>query len=128
MEANTPKYAAPDSLAIDLNVNHPDHIPFTARADDPLGSDLYARALNGDFGPIAAYEGPTAEELLTDQMRAQRNARLAQLDALVMNPLRWAQYTAEQQVAFAAYRQALLDVPQQDGFPEVIDWPVMPVF
>jgi len=127
MQANTPKYAAPDGSAIDLNINHPEHgwIPFTARADDPLGSDLYAQAINGDFGPIEAYDGPTVEDLLEIDMRAQRNALLHQLDAIVMNPLRWAQYTVEQQAAFATYRQALLDVPQQNGFPHSIEWPQM---
>jgi len=129
MNANTPKYAAPDHSAIDLNIEHPDHgwIPFTARPDDPLGSELYTRALNGDFGPIAEYDGPSVEEMLEDQMRTQRNALLRQLDAIATNPLRWAEYTAEQQAALATYRQALLDVPQQAGFPSEIDWPVMPV-
>lgn len=28
--------------------------------------------------------------------------------------------------AWAAYRQALRDVPQQEGFPETIEWPQMP--
>lgn len=37
------------------------------------------------------------------------------------NPL-----TAEQQQAWAAYRQQLRDVPQQPGFPENIVWPVQP--
>jgi len=65
-------------------------------------------------------------QALADQMRHERDRRLAQLDAIVSNPLRWADYTAEQQSVLAAYRQALLDVPQQAGFPAQIEWPVMP--
>jgi len=66
------------------------------------------------------------QQALADQRRAERNTRLAQLDAQVMNPLRWAAFTPEEQTALAAYRQALLDVPQQAGFPADIDWPPMP--
>jgi len=90
--------------------------------------DQYA-ALLEYFGqniePYVSRE-PSAEELLAIQMRAQRDTLLAQLDAIVSNPLRWAEYTADQQAALAAYRQALLDVPQQAGFPSEINWPEMP--
>lgn len=34
--------------------------------------------------------------------------------------------TAEQKAAWATYRQALRDVPAQAGFPENINWPVIP--
>jgi len=109
-------------------INHPEHgwIPFTARADDPLSSEIYTQAINGDFGPIEAYDGPTVEDLLEIDMRAHRDARLRELDAVVTNPLRWAEYTAEQQAMFAAYRRALLDVPQQEGFPTKIGRPEVP--
>ena len=33
---------------------------------------------------------------------------------------------ADTQTAWAAYRQALLDVPQQAGFPNTVTWPVAP--
>jgi hypothetical protein len=29
-------------------------------------------------------------------------------------------------VAWATYRQALRDVPEQDGFPDTINWPTKP--
>jgi len=59
-------------------------------------------------------------------MRSQRNQLLAQLDALTGNPLRWAEFDDGQKAALAAYRQALLNVPQQAGFPDDIQWPVVP--
>ena len=34
--------------------------------------------------------------------------------------------TAEQKAEWAAYRQALRDVPAQAGFPVTINWPVIP--
>lgn len=49
-----------------------------------------------------------------------------EVDAVVSNPLRWASLTAEQQQAWADYRQALLDVPSQVGFPHSVDWPIKP--
>ena len=33
---------------------------------------------------------------------------------------------ADTQTEWAAYRQALLDVPQQAGFPNTVTWPVAP--
>jgi hypothetical protein len=32
----------------------------------------------------------------------------------------------ETKVAWAAYRQALRDLPEQPGFPDSVDWPVLP--
>lgn len=46
---------------IDMEINHPalGWIPFTAAPDDPgLGAELHAKALAGDFGPIAEYAEP----------------------------------------------------------------------
>ena len=43
-----------------------------------------------------------------------------------LNPIRWGDLTTEEQLAWREYRQALLDVPQQDGFPWVISWPLLP--
>jgi len=80
-------------------------------------------------GDVEAYIPPTQAELdaaLSDQLRMERDALLAKLDAFVGNPLRWATLSAEQQDAWAGYRQALLDVPQQAGFPNDVVWPVKP--
>jgi len=130
MNAHTPQYATFDGTAIDLVLEHPEYglMPFTASraAKDPLANDLYDRAVNGEFGPIAPYDGPSPQDVLADRMRGQRNQRLAQLDALTANPLRWAEFDDGQKAALAAYRQALLDVPQQAGFAVDIDWPVLP--
>lgn len=67
-----------------------------------------------------------AAELEGVLLREQRGVKLACVDAVVMNPLRWGTLTLAQQQTIAAYRQALLDVPQQAGFPWVVDWPVAP--
>jgi hypothetical protein len=58
--------------------------------------------------------------------RAKRNAMLTDIDQV--NPVRYASLTADQQAELQAYRLALLAVPQQAGFPEVIEWPPKPVW
>lgn len=58
--------------------------------------------------------------------RAYRDALLAQLDSIVSNPLRFANFSDELKAELAVYRQLLLDVPQQSGFPTDIVWPLIP--
>lgn len=60
---------------------------------------------------------PTPEQL-ADEARAKRDSLLHELDAIVSNPLRWAEFDDDTKQALAEYRQALLDYPQQEGFPE----------
>lgn len=45
-----------------------------------------------------------------------------------INPMWWNSMTQEQQAVVAAYRQAILDVTDQPGFPETIDWPTKPAW
>lgn len=60
--AHSPRYSSADNSTIDLMVDFahiPDEVysPYTcSAADDPYG--LHARALAGDFGPIAPYVAP----------------------------------------------------------------------
>jgi hypothetical protein len=64
-------------------------------------------------------DDPTPEELAA-QARAQRDSLLASTD--------WTQLPDVPQAtreAYAVYRQALRDVPLQDGFPTDIIWPTL---
>ena len=65
-----------------------------------------------------------AEEL-TQKARARRDYLLKETVDSV-NPMRWEAMSDEQKDAWRAYRQALLDVPQQEGFPNNIVWPEAP--
>lgn len=65
---------------------------------------------------------PTQEEK-EQAIRNERNLRLAYTD---WTQLPDAPLTAEQKVAYAEYRQALRDVPEQEGFPDAIEWPEEP--
>ena len=119
---------------IDCEINHPTYgwIPFTCDPTDG-GAAFDVAALYAEMGAdpaTAAYVPPTQAELDAAQAQIVRSARDAilanEVDPLVSNPLRWAGLTAEKQTAWADYRQALLDVPQQSGFPNNIVWPTKP--
>ena len=43
-----------------------------------------------------------------------------------ISPLWWDSMTAEVKAAWSKYRQDLLDVPNQPGFPKTIVWPTRP--
>ena len=64
-------------------------------------------------------------ERITRDARARRDTLLKEVVDSV-NPMRWEALTDIQKDAWRAYRQALLDVPQQEGFPTNIVWPEAP--
>lgn len=43
-----------------------------------------------------------------------------------ISPLWWSSMTPEQQQAWTTYRQDLLDITQQPGYPNAIIWPIKP--
>lgn len=61
----------------------------------------------------------------TALMREQRNSFLNDSDWVEL-PTAIARLTAEQFSAWMTYRQALRDVPAQEGFPNTITWPTQP--
>ena len=71
------------------------------------------------------YRPPSPEDLAA-AARARRDKFLQRyIDEI--NAVRWASMTELQQQAWIAYRQALLDVPEQPGFPTDISWPEPPI-
>lgn len=122
-----------DSTRIDCGIEHPEFgwIPYTL---DPADTDMTIN--NGELlaamtaaGDVVAYTPPTQEELnaaKAAQVRTERDQRLLTVDAIAGNALRWAALDADTQAAWAVYRQALLDVPQQAGFPNDVTWPEEP--
>ena len=119
-----------DNARMDVEINHPQHgwIPYTldpADTDTTIDNDEVMALIGTDF---AAYVAPTAEELAATaaaEIRSQRDQLLLEVDAFVGNPLRWAALSSDKQAEWATYRTALLDVPQQAGFPDVT-WPTKP--
>ena len=58
--------------------------------------------------------------------RQLRNSQLQLVDQI--NPVWYGSLTTEQQSELAVFRQALLDVPQQAGFPTQVNWPPKPTW
>ena len=68
-----------------------------------------------------------SEAQKSTDVRLLRNELLVtDVDPIVTNPLRWADLSAEKQQEWTDYRTALLNVPQQAGFPNTITWPTKP--
>jgi hypothetical protein len=65
--------------------------------------------------------------LKSDEVRDLRLAKLNELDKFTQNPLRWESLSDDFKNQLSTYRQALLDVPQQEGFPLNIVWPESPL-
>ena len=89
--------------------------------------------ITGGAGIGWSYDGaqffppePDLKKLAADARKERDRALTAVVDPLVSNPLRWADLTAEKQTEWVAYRRALLDLPQQEGFPIDITWPTQP--
>lgn len=76
------------------------------------------------------WEAPTQQwldETKAAEVRKIRDQKLKFIvDPIVSNPLRWADMTAVQQQRVKDYRQALLDITDQTGFPHNVVWPTEP--
>ncbi len=64
-------------------------------------------------------------QLAESKVRFQRDQLLASGPDRI-NQLWWGSMTTEQENSWVAYRQALLDITKQAGYPTEIDWPVKP--
>ena len=81
---------------------------------------------NLEFARSEAYNGEVTVEdipMTADEARTQRDKLLAATD--------WTQgldapIDAATREAYRAYRQALRDLPEQEGFPDTITWPELP--
>lgn len=130
-QVKNPIWANAEHTLIDCEVDF-DHlnegfVPFTADPNDVMeySKTIFDKCVAGEFGIIAEWTPPTTEEL-SQQIRFQRNALLQEVDSIASNPLRWTSFSTDQQTELANYRQALLNVPQQASFPNIVDFPVKP--
>ena len=121
---------------IDCEIEHETlgWIPFTCDPND-TGSTIDVVILHAamDADPnTAPYVPPTEAETLAavngEARTTRANILVQYVDPYVMNALRWADLSVEQQGEIASYRRALLDITDQVGFPLEIVWPELPVF
>jgi hypothetical protein len=125
--AKNPVWANAEHTMIDLTIKWveiDEELPFTASPDDceEHGRAIFAAAVAGEYGAVAEFVPyvPTQEEKAA-AIRAERDALLAATD--------WTQLPDVPEAireAYAVYRQALRDVPQQSGFPDDVEWPIKP--
>lgn len=120
--ARNPKWSDYDQTQIDLEVDFDElddeYVPFTASPNDVLswGTELYDRAVAGEFGPVADFEPPadvTGDQAMNDLRILRSEVLQNEVDPIVTNPLRWDALTAEKQQEWKDYRQAWLDITNQ---------------
>lgn len=74
---------------------------------------------DGEYYKVCPIPEPTEEEK-AQRIRQLRDEYLqTYVDPLVTNPLRWTDLTEQEQANIKAYRQYLLDIPQQEEFPDI---------
>lgn len=72
-----------------------------------------------EFKPEPPPPAPTYDELATE-VRLKRN------DLLMASDFTQVSDAPVDQAAWATYRQALRDIPEQEGFPDNVTWPKEP--
>lgn len=107
-------------------VNLPDNAMRVTEADWAANGSL-CRLVDGKI--VLGKPADQITEEAEAAIRSERDRLLRACDKI--SPMRWNVMTDEQKLAWADYRQALLDIPQQDGFPWDGDiakapWPVKP--
>ncbi len=112
-----------------VEINHPEQgwIPYTLNPEDTdmtINNDDLIKLIGSNFSAFSQSDADAETAVI---VRVRRDALLeGQVDRMVSNPLRWATLTTTQQNAWTQYRTDLLNVPQQDGFPNSVIWPSMP--
>jgi len=134
MEYRNAKFLTADGSQIECEINHAEHgwIPFNCIRDDPyplFDNVALFDAMTADPN-TAAYVPPTPEEIAAEQSATIRGTRrellVNEVDIYAANALRWADLTSAQQAELSTYRQNLLDITNQETFPESVTWPTKP--
>lgn len=122
-EIRNPKYNR-DGITIDCEILHLElgWLPFSANPDDveEHGRDAYQRILDGEAGEIEPYVVDLEYE--ASLVRGRRDQLIKETD--------WTQLPDvpdSTKTLWEPYRQALRDVPQQEGFPLNFIWPEKPI-
>ena len=93
----------------------PKSAPWSIDNEEAVKKDAY----NGEMTVVTVEDIPMTDE----EARAQRDKLLADTDWTQVLDAPIDSATRE---AYRAYRQALRDIPEQEGFPETITWPELP--
>jgi len=122
-----------DDGHVDCEINHPQYgwIPYTIAPDDEdmtIDNEQLLDLIDEAGGPAP----------LTEEARYTKHATFVRIirdgllqdrvDPIASNALRWQELDEQQKAALSSYRQSLLDVTEQEGFPYTIKWPDAPNF
>ena len=121
-------------LLLGMNIHLSDNsiIPYAYRVDGEEDNDGFICQavkhyyISGNFTEI--HECPDwkiqlEKEVLSLDVRLERNKLLSNTDHLIQSDY---PISDEKKQEIKVYRQALRDIPQQDGFPDNIIWPDKP--
>ena len=122
-------------LLLGMNVHLSDNsiIPYAYRVDGEEDNDGYICQavkhdyISGNFTEINEcpdWKIQLEKEVLSLDVRLERNKLLSDTDHLIQSDY---PISDEKKQEIKVYRQALRDIPQQDGFPDNIVWPDKPV-
>lgn len=86
----------------------------------PDGVFPFTDSMNEEWDKKDLLESIESANRLVEELKEKRNLLLSESD--------WTQVADApvDKAAWAVYRQALRDIPQQSGFPETIKWPEKP--
>lgn len=118
-----------ENTQFEVEINHPElgWIPYHLSPDDndtTINNEDLITLIGTNFTSMSQEE---KDARLSNRLRRHRNGLLSEeVDPVISNPLRWAELTTEQQNAWSQYRTDLLNVPQQEGFPNTVTWPTEP--
>lgn len=113
----------------ECEINHPEYgwIPFHATSydTDEKGIELFNALEKDNTIPLESEEEHLEKQSIL--VRHKRNGKLVHdVDPIASNTLRFNSLDAEKQKQLKEYRQALLDIPTQNGFPLNVEFPVKP--
>ena len=122
-------------LLLGMNIHLSDNsiIPYAYRVDGEEDNDGFICQavkhdyVSGNFTEINEcpdWKIQLEKEVLSLDVRLERNRLLSDTDHLIQEDY---PISDEKRQKIKVYRQALRDIPQQDGFPDNIVWPDKPV-
>ena len=122
-------------LLLGMNIHLSDNsiIPYAYRVDGEEDNDGFICQavkhdyISGNFTEINEcpdWKIQLEKEILSLDVRLERNKILSDTDHLIQSDY---PISDEKKQEIKVYRQALRDIPQQDGFPDNIVWPDKPV-
>lgn len=120
-------------LGMNVHLSDNSIIPYAYRIDGEEDNDGFICQavkhdyISGNFTEINEcpdWRLQLEKEMLSLDVRLERNKLLSDTDHLIQSDY---PISDEKKQEIKVYRQALRDIPQQDGFPDNIVWPDKPV-